>query len=255
MDIATSAAVIVGLRTIGKPAGELVKDFVGRIFAPVGDALGQAMAHPIVEWNKRRAATAEQLLSASAQILEDAGCEPQPVPPYILLPLLEKGSLVEDSDLQAIWSQLLASAASAVPGLAVWPSFPQILSELSPQEAKLLSWIYSGIQSRQDQGEFGGTAYLWLYYEQNKIERTPAWAVMEDNIIRLQLLRRTHPVLTGGDLKDALARIKRPTSHFDDIPLKDARMAGEIVTALGAAFMKACAGPNRARHVNAASSQ
>src|SRR5581483_8633125 len=65
-----------------------------------------------------------------------AGKAPQPVPGRLLLPILEKGSLEEDGDLQQRWAALLANSAAQPEN--VLPAFVSILAELSPVEAALL---------------------------------------------------------------------------------------------------------------------
>jgi hypothetical protein len=139
-DPLTGAATIVGLTVVAKPAAELVKDFLGRVLAPTGDAFGQSLAHPIAEWQKRRVERASRLVTEAAAVVSQVGAEPQPVPGRLLIPILEKGSLEEDDDLHDRWVNLLANA-SLKPG-AILPSFVAILGELSPLEATVLSHLY-----------------------------------------------------------------------------------------------------------------
>jgi len=127
MDVGTSAAVIAGITTFGKPGAELVKEFVGRVFGPTADAVGTTLSHPFVEFNKRRALRSEALLLRSAQILENQGYEAKAIPDALLMPLLNSGSLVDDEYLAEVWANLLASAATL--SGKVRPAFPQILSE------------------------------------------------------------------------------------------------------------------------------
>lgn len=75
------------------------------------------------------------------EILNDAGfSEPKPVDLKTLIPLLEHCSLEnEESDLIDKWAGLLATASSS--GLKTY-SYPHILNQISPNEAKIIDFIY-----------------------------------------------------------------------------------------------------------------
>jgi hypothetical protein len=139
-DPLTGAATIVGLSVAAKPALDLVKDFLGRVLAPTGDAIGRSLAHPIVEWQKRRVERASKLVADAAAVVAESGQEPQPVPGRLLIPILEKGSLEDDPELRDRWVALLANAA-VNPG-GVMPAFVSILGELSSMEARILRRVY-----------------------------------------------------------------------------------------------------------------
>ena len=74
------------------------------------------------------------------KLLEDAGLEPHEVPMRTLLPLIEGGSNEDDEFLQHRWAALLASAAGTT--FDVPPSFPQVLSQLEPVQARMLDAMY-----------------------------------------------------------------------------------------------------------------
>jgi hypothetical protein len=137
VDPITGAVVIAGLKYVGKPSAELVKDFLGKILAPTGEAVGTAIAHPIVEWQKRRIERGQKVVEEAAVLVESHGAEPDAVPGRVLLPLLEKASVEEDEDLRQQWVALLANASMTPEN--VLPAFIAILGELSPVEARLLS--------------------------------------------------------------------------------------------------------------------
>ena len=59
-----------------------------------------------------------------------------------LLPLLESAALEEEDDLSSKWAALLANAATPDSPVDIYPSFPHILSQLSPREARVLDGIY-----------------------------------------------------------------------------------------------------------------
>ena len=140
MDAITGAVVMVGLQKIGGPASELIKDFLSKVLAPTGEALGTALAHPIAEWQRQRVDRARKLIEDAAASVQAAGKEPQPIPGRLLMPILERGSLEEDEELRQRWVNLLANAAASSP--TVLPAFVSILGELSPVEARVLRRIH-----------------------------------------------------------------------------------------------------------------
>jgi hypothetical protein len=241
MDAGTAAVIIFGLKTFGKPAADVAADFAKRALGPFGDAAGKALASPIEQFNERRARRFQQILAKTADALSEI--EPQPVPDYLALPLIQHGTLVDDEDLQAIWAQLIASASSGSAECAVWPSFPQILSELSPLEARILGHLYEVILSRY-RGEYDYTELEIGSFVELHGGSTQDARLVQDNFIRLQLLRR-HPVMRGDEIGKVVAKLieSRGSASLGDVELEDNRFGSYKVTALGWAFLKACAGP------------
>jgi hypothetical protein len=141
-DPVTGAVIIVGLKYVGQPGAELVKDFLGKILTPVAETSGEVLAHPIKEFQRRRVDRANQLVIDAATIADKSGLVVHEVPGRILWPLLEKGSVEEDDELRRKWAQLLANActdSSSTP--QVLPAFVHILGELSPLEVRILDWL------------------------------------------------------------------------------------------------------------------
>jgi|SRR5215510_7214023 len=144
MDPVTASVIITGIKVgssalVAKPGAELVKDFLSRILAPTGDALGEVVAHPITEW-KRRVERASKIVDRAATLALEMGKEPGEVPRRILFRILEHSSVEENDDLAEHWAALLANVSMA-PG-SVPPSFVTILADLSPIDAKLLSLVH-----------------------------------------------------------------------------------------------------------------
>jgi len=85
------------------------------------------------------------MLTTAEGFLAARGIDPQHVPAKILFPLLDYGSREDPDDAEMVtrWAALLANAAAGDgAGAAVLPSFPRILSELSPEEAAILDLLY-----------------------------------------------------------------------------------------------------------------
>jgi hypothetical protein len=100
------------------------------------EATGEMIADQINFWRLKRRVT---LVQQAMKLLESKNIKPKSVPPKILASVLNAGSLEEDETLTSKWAGLLASAAA---GDAVHPSYPNILEQLSPDEARVLDMMY-----------------------------------------------------------------------------------------------------------------
>lgn len=79
-----------------------------------------------------------KVLKKSQERLANSGIEPKPVELKTLVPMLQSCALEDDEDMAKRWANLLASAASAD---SIPPLFVEILSRLSPVEARLLDLV------------------------------------------------------------------------------------------------------------------
>lgn len=117
----------------------------GPLLGPATEEIGQYIADPI------RIARQERLLKyaeKSQKQIEGLSATPQVIKPKILFPIVEYSTLEDDDYLQDKWVNLLTSAAI---GNYIHPSYPRILSELSPLDAKLLEVIFKSHQ--EEEGE------------------------------------------------------------------------------------------------------
>jgi hypothetical protein len=87
---------------------------------------------------KRRARLAREVLAE----WEKWGVAPKRVPLKVLAPIFDGASLEEDEDMHERWKWLLLNASDPNAKTRVPPSFPEILKQLSPAEAKLLDALY-----------------------------------------------------------------------------------------------------------------
>lgn len=96
----------------------------------------------------RRFKSQLKIVGKAQKFAEDAGFDPGVVNLKVLVPLLEAGSLEDDADTDDAermtdrWAALLANASHANREDEVLPSFPEVLRQLTPVEAKLLDAIY-----------------------------------------------------------------------------------------------------------------
>lgn len=127
-------ALIAAGATAGTAGGWLL----ARLAEPSVKEIGDVIAAPVKRWAERRKAVLER----AGQILRDAGVEPRQVPDDVWAPLLQHAALVDDEAMQVRWAALLAAAADPRQP-AVPPSFPRILAELSPADARVLEAVYA----------------------------------------------------------------------------------------------------------------
>jgi hypothetical protein len=206
----------------------------------LGDALGDALASPVVDWQKRRVIRAQALIQDAASQLEVSGIEPVPVPGRVLMPLLERGSLEEHEELRKKWANLLASAAS--PGTQVPPGFVSILGDLAPLEAMLLDIAFEQHAQGDDKDIIASTIC------EDELGMNPLEAESAiGNIERLGLWRRRPPVISAQEVmeiaehKDEKARMEPHgyKVHLQDIFLED-DTGVYVFTMMGFGFMSMC---------------
>jgi hypothetical protein len=220
MDPVTGAAVIMGLQVVGKPATELATSLLERLLGPAVDAAGNALAHPIIEWQKRRVAKAAQLLDDAANMLSGAGIEPQQVPGRILLPILQHASLEADDTLHSKWAALLANAATPTKADKMLPGYTDTLRQLTPLQAQIIDWLYGRRQALSDQpGDDHHPRVLRAKVEERFALSKADYALLITDLDRMKLIRPT----------DALHR-----EVYREIQL----------TAFGLRFIEACQPPD-----------
>jgi predicted transcriptional regulator len=122
---------------LGKKALEPVGGLLKRIAGPLADEIGESLALAARPYRILRSV---KMLHKTQRMLEDAGVNPQVVPPRLFLPMLEAASIENDEDLHTRWAALLANAASAPD--SVHPSYIEVLKQLTPVEARLLDALY-----------------------------------------------------------------------------------------------------------------
>lgn len=137
------AQVLSALEKITREPRELLL----RLFGPIADATGELLADKI---NAKRSANLERALRIALEQLRAIHAEPRPVNLVILMPIVQQASLEDRDDLVAQWAGLLASAAT---GEEIHTSYPKILSEIAPGEARLLNVLYRWETTSEDEGD------------------------------------------------------------------------------------------------------
>ncbi|HLG16585.1 MAG TPA: Abi-alpha family protein [Blastocatellia bacterium] len=115
------------------------KHLLGRLCGPAVDEWGLLLQDRA---RVHRLKNQLRMLGKVQDMLLKAGTEVRAVPLRTLLPLLEGAALEDDENLSDKWAGLLASAASSGEAESTHPSFPRILSEVSPREALILDRLH-----------------------------------------------------------------------------------------------------------------
>jgi hypothetical protein len=240
MDATVAAVLMLGLPTVGKPTVEALYAAIGRILGPSADAIGDGIAAPLRAWAAMRANRAGATLMQAAQLLTDAGVEPQPVPGRILMPILEHASMEEDPELQRKWSALLANAATAGEIGKVLPAFADILRVLTPVHARILDWM----RGQEVKPDVPGWFSTWPDFERATIEKTFAlsaadYALFVSDLERLRLIEPHREINAKAAAIDAGMAIDWVVRQLNDRE----RYKTIALTAMGVRFMQACTPP------------
>jgi hypothetical protein len=86
------------------------------------------------------------VVARAKQKLKDKGVEPSEVPLKIIHPLLEASALEEEPDLQELWANLLAGAASRT--MPFLPAYIDILRHLSTEEVRFLTLMIQNLDKQ-----------------------------------------------------------------------------------------------------------
>jgi hypothetical protein len=159
---------------------------LARLFGPACDEIGLALQESM---RIHRLKNSVRVLRKARQFLEKSNIDPQTVEPRILVPLLEGASLEEDERLSDKWAALLANSLSPSSHTKVLPGFVNILTQLSPPEAKILDLLLNRWHTDDDRNGHLQASYLVQELEVSGVE----YEVMSGNLIRLGLCRHFVP--------------------------------------------------------------
>jgi len=170
------------LRSFSEPdVREGVKALIGT--EPAREALG-LLADRI---RGRRARTQIKVLQKTMAALSEANLPVGAVPAKTLVPLLEFSSLEDPGDEAMInrWANLLAHAAAGTSGVAVPPSFPDVLRQLEPVEAQFLEEMLKARETHPKRAN-------WVDLDLSQVARHESieWRHLE-NLERLGLIQFT----------------------------------------------------------------
>jgi hypothetical protein len=132
------------------PVKEVYEDAVKPILKPTVDLLSlipqtiNAVLAPLQKWILYSKYSVEELNQLLAQKLCNVPPEMiEPPEPYIAVPALQSISYSMDNEyIRNMYANLLASSMTAIMKANVHPSYLEIIKQLSPDEAKILAYLY-----------------------------------------------------------------------------------------------------------------
>jgi hypothetical protein len=192
-------------------------EFLARVSGGPLHEIGAWLGDHVRVWRVQRQIG---ILERARQDLCDAGRSPRQVKWNVLFPLLEAGSLEDDPEMAERWAALLANAADPE-ATEVPPSFPDILKQLSPTEARILDAVFEAlVEGGEDAILHGARVRLALGVD----EKT--YTVAVENLYRERLLK---PVSVKLDFVEP-ADTRYATDTLETV----------MLTALGETFVRAC---------------
>lgn len=121
-------------------AAEAAKKFLSKLAGPAAEEIGLLLQDQVKLY---RFKNRMRILAKAEAMLAKAGLTPNAVPFRTLVPILEYAASEDDESLSTKWAALLANSAAKAESTASHPSFPRILSEIDPGEAKFLDFLLS----------------------------------------------------------------------------------------------------------------
>jgi hypothetical protein len=165
--------------------------FIDELLSPLAAEVGREFAKGYRSWRTKNLGEVAEKASA---MLVGAAIYPQPVPGRILMPILEHASFEDDPDIQKLWAALLANAASPGAPTTVMPAFADVLRQLTPVHAALLSWMFSFKQQPSDADLPATWPDVPRGTIQDNFKLTPdAYALLLSDLERLQILEGRRP--------------------------------------------------------------
>ncbi len=228
------------------------QSFLKAVLHEPAQELGALLGDKIRE---RRHANLIKATSRAQERLKEAGYTAKEVPLSIIHPALEAASVEEDPDLQEVWANMLANAASMESPNAVAPSFPSILKELRPTDVKFLATLYEEfvlkyLETRPNRQPLIGYKSLRYVMEKAGLSEEGKIATKQDRTLRHAAIMRDTDELAF--VLDSLQRQRIIEREYGITKTTTAEESVEIgsalrISVLGVRFIRACLPPNETK--------
>jgi len=211
-------------------------DLLHKLTAPMCEQTGLLLGERMKAYRERRL---HETLEKADRLLRDSGLEPNPVPPKLLLPIIDGCSIEDNETLQDMWAGLLTSASQQPDRIRT--SFADTLKQLTPNEAKFLDSVFGNYD------DSGSVILLGMTIDERSFTEeygAPSGISIESferlgfiqKAFRVNLQEAVSHALISGDVEAALRRFSRsiPEALYD-----------YEWTQYAVEFMSACHGPKR----------
>lgn len=132
------------LPDIGKHALDKAFTFLEEILIPPIKEVGLLAQDQVRFWRYKNQI---RILNIAEALLKAKKVHPRKVPVKTLAPLLDHGSLEEDTNMQERWAALLSKAADPNCSIDFVTVYAEILRQLSPSEVKILDLMFDAYES------------------------------------------------------------------------------------------------------------
>jgi len=208
-----------------------VSEMVHKMLAPPAEELGE-LGRDLIKYSRARLQL--RYFELLRERCEKAHIKISHVKLPLLAEILQKGMLEEDANLQTLWANLLANAADSRKQVLIRTAFPQILAEISKEEALYLLEMYEVRKKTVDYmpnpfksgDEFFDPEDVAAQEPPPKLDD-----VSYDNLVRLRLIEPNDETLPVEPLDAGEEQYKFLTTE------------NYLLTALGEAFIVACHAP------------
>jgi len=211
------------------PFTDLIHSLCGPAFTEYGLAWGDSA-------RAFRVRRLSRLFEKTQKRIDEENIQPQAVKFSLLNDIMNRGSIEDDDDLQDRWANLLATASDPNQTSRLLVAFPQILSQLTKEEALYLEQmcdvadktdanIFAGYRAEDFEPEFKGTLDEADY----------------DNLQRLGLISGNEETIPAAATHASMEEL-RSGAKQQYVPLTLERYR---ITALGYEFVKSCRTPKQ----------
>lgn len=253
---AAKAVAVEGYRDALQPAFKAA----GAVFALPFQAIDAALSRPKL-WVAEKQNNYERTCRILAEKMKDTP-EALIVPPenYVAVPALQQIAYCFDSDdLREMYANLLANSMNSVVKDGVHPSFVEIIKQLSPDEAKILSYMGAHviIPTISIRIPLGGGGYGKVLDDFTDVPEQIGCEKIDDieyhfnNLIRLGLVTKHYSGLEFSDnernrlrnhskVKECYAKACQSVEQVKQFTRVDVSMGYFMLTSFGKDFCKIC---------------
>ena len=240
---------------VATATGEVAKaispliDNLAKLTGPLCEEVGEYFGDKVRAYRQRNLG---KIIEGSLAKLEAAAKPINPIPPRLLLPMVESASLEDNETLQDMWSGLLATASDRADDMS--PAFTETLRVLTPLQAKVLDKLYvSGLAQLNNNGSFGSVFDLEFFLQLHAGTRLldipsvlpdkPTGRRVLEYLTRLGLLRLDYDLRYVPTMRAVIGLFDEPKSTTTET---QSLLSYDLhYTQYAIDFMEACQGPSR----------
>jgi hypothetical protein len=150
-------ALEIGFDVVLQPINEALSNITGPSSKTIGRMLNAMLCTQM--------RNVVRVYGRAAEMLNSVGVPLAPVPLKLLKPILDGASTEEDEEVQEIWAALLANAGGGAEPSTVSPAYPEILRQLSTNDAKVMKGLFEKAKAKpRPSRDLGGLAEIHMNF-------------------------------------------------------------------------------------------